>query len=92
MTDDRPYTATEIEVDKKVFTLGQDHVYLDEGSRRLWSVEQAKYMQWQQRTGLDDKTLAQLGINEHQSSVQAARAARVFPDGPTCSTLWIFWD
>eukprot|EP00961_Rhodomonas_salina_P165515 2230056-Rhodomonas_salina.3 len=82
MTNDRPYTATEVQVDEQVFTLGRDSVYLEEGSRRLWSVKRAKYMQWQQRTGLDDRSLAQLGIAEHQRSVQAAARGARLPSWP----------
>eukprot|EP00961_Rhodomonas_salina_P104654 1408853-Rhodomonas_salina.1 len=51
---------------------------LDRDDRRIWSVERAKYAQWQHRTGLNDAALARLGITEQQRSAQAAaRGARL---------------
>eukprot|EP00961_Rhodomonas_salina_P197762 2668665-Rhodomonas_salina.1 len=77
-TDTLQYIATEIPVDGGILTLGRDRVMMDRNKTRLWSIEQAKYMQWKQRTGLDDAALAQLGSAEQQRLVQAAaRGARL---------------
>eukprot|EP00961_Rhodomonas_salina_P304015 3941448-Rhodomonas_salina.1 len=78
MTDARPHVVTEVPVDNSVLTLGRDRVTMDSDTTRIWSVERAKYAQWQHRTGHSDAILARLGITKHQRSLQAAaRGARL---------------
>eukprot|EP00961_Rhodomonas_salina_P021752 292594-Rhodomonas_salina.10 len=87
MTDARPYIAAEVTTDDGVLTLGRDQITMDLDTTRLWSVEKAKYAQWQHRTRHSDATLAKLGIAEHQCSIQvAARSARL-PGWPYASQL-----